>query len=269
MILPSIETVVIIGSGNVATHFARTIKLSGKKIIQIYSKHPNSAKQLSQETDSTFVKSISEISKEADLYILAINDNAIEEVASSIKINNKLIIHTSGTVHAEILKKTSSNFGVIYPLQTFSKDIPIDWKNVPIFIEANNAINENILFNFVKSFANNINIMSSEKREILHLSAVFVNNFVNYMYNIAEDIMKQNKISFEYLKPLILETANRIIKNDPCNIQTGPAKRGDLKTIQKHLDLLSKQKDFADIYDFLTNMIIKKYEIKQNNSKNG
>ncbi len=262
MILPSIETVVIVGSGNVATHFAEAIKKSGKKIIQIYSKHPNSAKLLSLETNSAFVKSINEITKEADLYILAINDNAIYEVASSIKIDNKLIVHTSGTVSAAVLHKASNNYGVIYPLQTFSKSSPVDWKTIPVFIEANNKENENILISFMKIIAANVTVMSSEKRKILHLSAVFVNNFVNYLYSIAEDIMQSNKIPFEYLKPLILETANKIITNNPVDIQTGPAKREDEKTIRKHLELLSYQKDYADIYSYLTNMIIKKHENK-------
>jgi len=259
MILPSIENIVIIGSGNVATHFAKAIKNTGKKIIQIYSKHPDLAKHLSQEVNAPFALSIDEISKDADLYILAINDTSIETVSNTLKIDHKLIIHTSGSVSIDILKKASSNYGVIYPLQTFAKDISLDWKNISIFIEANKPKNEEILIHFMKEISTNVNIMSSEKRQVLHLSAVFVNNFVNYMYNIGEDICHQNKISFEYLKPLILETANRVINNNPSNIQTGPAMRGDEITIKKHLELLSTQKEYADVYHFLTNMIIKKH----------
>ena len=260
MILPSIENIVIIGSGNVATHFAKAIIKSGKKIIQIYSKHPDLAKQLSQEVNTSFVSSINEISKYADLYILAINDTSIETVSNTLKIDNKLIVHTSGTVSIDILKKASPNYGVIYPLQTFAKDISIDWNNIPIFIEANKPENEVMLTNFMKEISTNVNIMSSEDRQVLHLSAVFVNNFVNYIYNIGEDICHQNNISFKYLKPLILETANRIINNNPSNIQTGPAMRGDEITIKKHLELLSTQKEYADVYNYLTNMIIKKHE---------
>jgi len=262
MTLPSIETVVIIGSGNVATHFARAIQKTGKKIIQIYSKHPNSAKLLSREVNASFVKSIKEITKNADLYILAIKDTVIEEVSSLLKIGNNLIVHTSGTVSADILKKASSNFGVIYPLQSFSKDIPVDWKTIPVFIEANNKENEDILLTFIKNITDHVTVMSSEKREIVHLSAVFVNNFVNYLYTIAEDIMKNKQLSFDQLKPLIIETANRIINDNPGNIQTGPAIRKDKKTIQKHLELLSYQKDYADIYSFMTNMIIKSNKTK-------
>lgn len=260
MTLPSIETVVIIGSGNVATHLARAIQKKGKKIIQIYSKHPNSAKLLSKEINTDFIASIGEISEEADLYILAISDNAIEEVCSSLKAGNNLIVHTSGTVSLDILKRASANFGVIYPLQTFSKDIPVDWKTIPILIEANNTENEKRIITFLKEISDHISVMPSEKRKILHLSAVFVNNFVNYLYTVAADIMKESEISFDYLKPLILETANKIVNYSPAEIQTGPAKRGDKKTIKEHLELLSEQKEYAELYRYLTKLIIEKHD---------
>jgi predicted short-subunit dehydrogenase-like oxidoreductase (DUF2520 family) len=263
MSLPSIETIVIIGSGNVATHFSGAIKKAGKKIIQIYSKHPKSAKQLSKEYAAEFAGSVNDLRKDADLYLLAVTDNAIEEVALSLKLKNRLIVHTAGSVSADMLKRSSADYGVIYPLQTFSANIPVDWKKIPVFIEASSKENEKKLFRFASLFSHDVHLLSSEKRKKIHLAAVFVNNFVNYIYSVAENMMKENNLSFDFLKPLILETAERIMANSPADIQTGPAIRGDKKVIKEHIKFLSKHPDQAMLYKYLSEMILKQNQKKQ------
>jgi predicted short-subunit dehydrogenase-like oxidoreductase (DUF2520 family) len=266
MSLPSIETIVIIGSGNVATHFSRAIKKAGKKIIQIYSKHPKSAKQLSKEYGAESVSSLNDLRKDADLYLLAVTDNAIEEVALSLELKNRLIVHTAGSVSDDVLKKSTPNYGVIYPLQTFSANIPVEWKKIPVFIEASSKENEKKLLHFASLFSDDVHLLSSEKRKMIHLAAVFVNNFVNYIYSVAANMMNENKLSFDFLKPLILETAERIMTNSPVDIQTGPAIRGDKKVIKEHIKLLSKHPDQAQLYKYLSEMIMKQTQKKQINN---
>jgi len=242
MLLSSIDTVVMIGSGNVATHFSKAIINAGIKIIQIYSKHPESARQLSTETGAEFVSSAQELSAHASLYILAVNDNAIEKVASEIKTEKKLVVHTSGSVPADVLKIASPHYGVIYPLQTFSMNSAILWKEIPMFIEASSPELEKLLIHFALLFSEKVYPLASEKRKYLHLAAVFANNFVNYLYAVSYHIVSKQQLPFDYVKPLIIETAKRVTENYPTDLQTGPAKRADIKIIIEHMDMLAQNK---------------------------
>jgi predicted short-subunit dehydrogenase-like oxidoreductase (DUF2520 family) len=151
--------------------------------------------------------------------------------------------------------------GVFYPLQSFSKNSEVDFSKIPICIEADNDVDLDLLKQLGSSISKNVLTVSSEKREKIHLSAVIVNNFVNYLYQVANDLMQEQSLSFDLLKPLILETANKITSLSPAEAQTGPAKRNDKKTIEKQLNLL-KESPYKDIYQDLTNSILKKYNNK-------
>ncbi|MFH1005760.1 MAG: DUF2520 domain-containing protein [Bacteroidota bacterium] len=230
--MKSTSKIVIIGAGNVATHLGKELKIK-------------------------FSKNINFVDRTADIFIIAVKDDAIDEVAKKINIKNKIIVHTSGSVDMNILRKYSENYGVLYPLQTISKERKLNFEKVPICIEANNKQTEKILFSIGKSISKNVYCINSEKRKILHLAAVFACNFTNHMYFIAEQILKKEKLSFDILKPLIEETAKKILNMSPADAQTGPAKRNDKKILQHHFRILSKNKYYREIYRIISNNIIR------------
>ncbi|WP_108869829.1 Rossmann-like and DUF2520 domain-containing protein [Aquimarina aquimarini] len=247
--------VIIIGSGNVAKHLY--IALHDQKsvaVIQCYNRkgillHPNQKKDtVTKELDTL---------KDADIYILAVSDNAIKEVSNSLPINNKLIVHTSGSVPMNILKGTNKK-GVFYPLQTFSKNKIVDFKAIPICIEAESPNDSELLKKLALTLSKKVYEISSEQRNVLHVSAVFVNNFTNHLFSIANDICTDHQIPFEILHPLILETAQKATTISPDIAQTGPAIREDSTTIQRHLKTI-KNNTQKDIYQTLTRAIQNKH----------
>ncbi|MBA3972009.1 MAG: DUF2520 domain-containing protein, partial [Bacteroidetes bacterium] len=188
--------------------------------------------------------------------IIAVKDDVIASVAKQLNLKDKIVVHTSGTVDMAVLKKVTKNYGVLYPLQTLSKDIEIDFKTVPVCIEASNKATSESLQYFAKSISRNVQRINSEQRKKIHLAAVFACNFSNHMYSIADDLLGNDKLSLELLKPLIEETANKIKLGRPHKMQTGPAIRGDKQTINAHLKLLSKDKRNQKIYKLLSESIV-------------
>jgi predicted short-subunit dehydrogenase-like oxidoreductase (DUF2520 family) len=248
----------MIGAGNVAYHLSVYFKENGFNIIQIFSKNLENAKALGNKIDSDFTNEEALISSEADIYIVAIKDDAIADLVTKIpQLKNKLIAHTSGSVGLEILNKLSNRAAVFYPLQTFSKDKNVDFQNIPFCIEASNSEDLELLKTLASEISQKVFSINSEQRAAIHKAAVFACNFSNYMYIIAEKILKENNVDFSILHPLITETARKACLNSPYFSQTGPAKRNDKLVIKKHLSSLSN--DELEIYQLLTNQIIKTY----------
>jgi predicted short-subunit dehydrogenase-like oxidoreductase (DUF2520 family) len=246
----------IIGSGNVAQHLIQAFQLNSQiELVQVVARD---IKKVAHLLDSNRITSDYTQLQEADLYIIAVADDAIAEVSSALPFKNRLIAHTSGTVALDSLNSNNRR-AVFYPLQTFSKDKPIDFKSVPICLEAENEKDVQILKQLAHSISNAVYEINSEQRKALHVAAVFVNNFVNHLYQMGNEICDANAIPFEILKPLIQETANKIVTLSPKNAQTGPAKRNDLKTIAAHEEFL-KDENQAAIYKLLTQSL-------QNNGK--
>jgi predicted short-subunit dehydrogenase-like oxidoreductase (DUF2520 family) len=246
----------IIGSGNVAQHLIQAFQLNSQiELVQVVARD---IKKVAHLLDSNRVISDYTQLQEADLYIIAVSDDAIAEVSLALPFENRLIAHTSGTVGLDVLN-SKNRPAVFYPLQTFSKDKPIDFKSVPVCLEAENETDVQILKQLAHSISNAVYEINSEQRKALHVAAVFVNNFVNYLYQMGNEICDANAIPFEILKPLIQETANKIATLSPKNAQTGPAKRNDLKTIAAHEEFL-KDENQAAIYKLLTQSL-------QNNGK--
>jgi predicted short-subunit dehydrogenase-like oxidoreductase (DUF2520 family) len=246
----------IIGSGNVAQHLIQAFQLNSQiELVQVVARD---IKKVAHLLDSNRITSDYTQLQEADLYIIAVSDDAIAEVSSALPFKNRLVAHTSGTVGLDVLN-SKNRPAVFYPLQTFSKDKPIDFKSVPVCLEAENETDVQILKQLAHSISNAIYEINSEQRKALHVAAVFVNNFVNYLYQMGNEICDANAIPFEILKPLIQETANKIATLSPKNAQTGPAKRNDLKTIAAHEEFL-KDENQAAIYKLLTQSL-------QNNGK--
>lgn len=242
----------IIGSGNVAQHLISAFKTtSNVEIIQVFSRNQNST--IDALTSCKIVSSFTDL-LEADVYIVAVSDSAITTVSEQLPFKNRLVVHTSGAAPLNSLSDNNRS-GVFYPLQTFTKGKPVDFKVIPFCLEAENENDFIILKKLANSISNSIHSIDSEQRKALHVAAVFVNNFTNHLYQIGEEICAEHKISFDILKPLILETAQKIQDLSPIDAQTGPAKRKDQNTIQSHESFLTNKKQ-NNLYKILTQSIL-------------
>jgi predicted short-subunit dehydrogenase-like oxidoreductase (DUF2520 family) len=246
----------IIGSGNLAQHLIQAFQSNPSiELVQVVARNPKNTTHL---LDSNRVISDYTQLQEADLYIIAVSDDAIAEVSAALPFENRLVAHTSGTVSIDSLD-TKNYRAVFYPLQSFSKDKTVNFKTIPLCLETENEKDTLTLKLIANAISDAVYDINSEQRKALHVAAVFVNNFVNHLYQMGNEICDANAIPFEILKPLIQETANKIATLSPKNAQTGPAKRNDLKTIAAHEEFL-KDENQAAIYKLLTQSL-------QNNGK--
>ncbi len=247
--------VIFLGFGNVNSHLLNALyKSTEVSVEQIFNR--NYINLNSAFEDIPFTNDVSKIG-EADVYIIGIPDDAIAPFSESLPFQNKLVVHTSGGAAMNVLASKNRR-GIFYPLQTFSKQQKVDFENIPICIEAENANDLQLLRTLGETISNNVVEISSEKRAKLHLAAVFVNNFVNYLYQVGSEILEDEDISFQILKPLIAETASKIESLSPEAAQTGPAKRNDKKTIEKHLNLLADS-PHKKLYELFTEQLNQKY----------
>lgn len=252
--------IAIIGSGNVAWHLAQALDKSGNKITEIYSRNIANAKKLcSKLYDAHPTDSLDFAASQATVFIISVPDNAISEVAQQAYFpENAIVVHTSGTLAMSQLEAANTNqIGVFYPLQTFTKSKPVDFKTIPICIEASDTKTEKTLEKLAFSICENVCFYDSEDRKKLHLAAVFACNFTNFMLIKAKTILENEDLSFDVLKPLIRETIEKALELGPENAQTGPAIRKDTKTIQKHLDILNQQPEIQKIYQLISEQIMK------------
>jgi len=251
-----LKNIVIIGSGNLATNLANVFNNNGFVIKQVLSKHKKNAKLLAEKFNALYSNNPKEIIPDADIYIIAVSDNAITSVIDTINYKNIFVVHTSGSIEMDVLKKFK-RYGVLYPLQTFSKNKISDFKSIPFLIESNSEKSTNNLKKLLKKTGvQNILNINSEKRQQIHLAAVFACNFTNYMYIIAQKILEKNDLPFTILQPLIKETADKIIKTLPLHVQTGPAIRNDFTVIKKHINMLDQFPVYKEIYNMITDSII-------------
>jgi predicted short-subunit dehydrogenase-like oxidoreductase (DUF2520 family) len=247
--------VIIIGSGNVAQHLIAAIQKSQNigneiELVQVYSRKKES---LTSVLDAEKIVTDYNDLLEADLYIIAVSDDAITSVSKQLPFKNSLVVHTSGSVSLDSLNNNNRK-GVFYPLQTFTKNKEVDFKNIPICLETEKNSDFKILEKVAKLISEKVFSINSEQRKALHVAAVFVNNFTNHLYHIGNEICKEHLVPFEILKPLILETAQKLITLSPEDAQTGPAIRNDKQTIEAHL-LFLKNTNQSIIYKTLTQSI--------------
>lgn len=251
--------IVLLGAGNVATHLIKAFSASSEtEIIMAYNRSKTGLKHL----DST-LKTTSDIDTlpEADCYIIAVPDDAVAKLSHSLPFSGKLVVHTSGSVNLQETDAKNRR-GVFYPLQTFSKNREVDFSEIPICLEAEDETDYNLLKKMASAISVKQYQIDSAQRKQLHLAAVFVCNFVNYLYHTGYQITAENNISFDILKPLIQETASKIEKATPAEMQTGPAKRNDKKTMEKHLEALTLP-EHKEIYTLLSQAIINTYGGKE------
>lgn len=248
-------SVVLVGTGNVAQNiFEAFLENDEININQVIGRSYNSLKPF---MDKTKISIDFESTIPADIYIIAVTDTAIPNVAAKLGSVKGLVVHTSGATPMSVLQNLS-NFGVFYPLQTFTKGRTLNFKHIPICIEAKKDADLDLLKKIASSISANVQQINSKERSLLHVSAVFVNNFTNYLYQIGNEICDENQLDFKLLLPLIQETANKLNVLTPREAQTGPAKRGDQNTLHTHLTLL-KNKQQRKLYTQMSNAIKMSY----------
>ena len=247
--------VIIIGSGNVAQHLIVAFLKSQSagtdiELSQVFSRKKESLLHLlDSENIVTDIKDISD----ADVYIIAVSDDAIASISDQLPFKNRLVVHTSGSVSLDSLNDNNRK-GVFYPLQTFTKNKEVNFKNIPICLESENSSDFQLLGKVAKSISEKVFAINSQQRKALHVAAVFVNNFTNHLYHLGNEICKEHQVPFDILKPLIQETAQKITELSPEDAQTGPAIRNDKKTIEAH-QLFLNNSNQSNIYKILTQSI--------------
>ncbi len=262
------KKIVLIGAGNLATHLSKALIKEGNYICQVFSRTIESARELGVKIGINYTNNINEVYTNADIYIFSVSDRAIEQILKNITVEeNPLLIHTAGSIDMKIFKCYSKNYGVMYPLQTFSKKRLVNFREIPVCIEASNNESMEVIQQMSCSISDSVYKMKYDKRVYLHLSAVFACNFTNYMYSVANRILEQNDIPFDIMKPLIKETVSKVEDIPPVKAQTGPAIRNDKEVILKHKELLENNTDLQKLYTFVSNSIIKHILSDINNDK--
>jgi predicted short-subunit dehydrogenase-like oxidoreductase (DUF2520 family) len=254
---------VIIGSGNVATVLGRKIFVAGHDIIQVYSRNGSAAARLAKETGAVPCIEPVAINRTADLYLISVSDGALPGIAEWLRVDDKLVAHTAGSVSIDSLKNCSTRYGVVYPLQTIRKEsntLP----EIPLLIDGNDDLTKTAFFDFARSLSGSVQMADDKKRSQLHIAAVIMNNFSNHLYTLAEDYCTNENLDFRLLTPLISETAERLKYLRPNQVQTGPAMRRDSSTIADHLEKLKNYPDLSELYTVFTQKILAYYDHSDN-----
>ena len=251
--------ITLIGAGNVGSHLGKRFKKKNITVEQVYSRTLAPAKVLGKKIGAAYTNQLSDITATADIYMIAVKDDVIGQVGKILAKNKgfkgKLVVHTSGAAASTVLQPYFDNYGVFYPLQTFSKNKKVSFKNIPICVDAHKDASKELLLEVGYKISNQVQIITDIERSILHVAAVFVNNFSNHLFHIAATICEKEKLDFKLLQPLLQETIHKINKQSPFDMQTGPARRGDRATIQKHLKYLQQFPEYTDLYAVLTKSI--------------
>jgi predicted short-subunit dehydrogenase-like oxidoreductase (DUF2520 family) len=250
--------ITIIGAGNVATHLAKRLFEKGHQINQIINRSLTNAKVLAEKVDAKAINDWADIDMQSAIYLIAVSDDVIGEVAKELSkfvSKNKIVAHTSGATSSTVFKTHFENYGVFYPLQTFSKTRKADFETLPFCIDGSNETTKNELFQLAETICPNVYFIDDKQRNTLHVAAVFANNFTNHLLAISEQIITKENIPFDLLKPLINETVAKINESTPQSMQTGPARRGDKATLAKHQKYLDKYPKYRKIYEPLSESV--------------
>lgn len=233
--------IVLLGSGNVATHFGRALFDAGHRIVQVYSRDQIHAGALGHTLNAQAIDDLADVDSTADIYVIAVKDDAIGQVAAQLPSALKgVVAHTAGSVDLAVLAPHATKQGVIYPIQTFSRAKSVDFSVIPLALEASDEATYAQLAQLVGPLSTRIFPCDSRQRLALHVAAVFACNFSNHLYAIGADILREHALDFDLIRPLILETAQKVMVHLPGEAQTGPAMRNDVGTMQKHLKLLEE-----------------------------
>ncbi|OWY21917.1 DUF2520 domain-containing protein [Sphingobacteriales bacterium UPWRP_1] len=253
-------TITILGTGNVGQHLAKALHSAGHHIVQIYNRTPAHWQELMSFLPKTtqFTTHLAQLLPHTGLYLIAVADDAVAAVSQTMPAVPGVVAHTSGATPMSTLAKHPRR-GIFYPLQTFTAAHTVHFEQVPFCIDALLPADAAFLQNIARTLSPRVYAITDEQRRILHVAAVFANNFTNHLLAIADDICQTNGVPFEILKPLIAETLKKTEQQPPRNVQTGPAKRADVHTITQHLQLLETQPQYRHLYRILSESIAKMY----------
>lgn len=248
--------IVLIGAGNLATHLGKALHAAGHDMVQVFSRTMQSAETLASLLDAEPLTDMAQVRDDADVYIFSVKDSALEQLISQLcGGEKKVFLHTAGSMPMSVFREKALHYGVLYPMQTFSKQREVDFSIIPCFIEANDEFALKQIEGLAGQISHRVFQLSSEDRKYLHLSAVFACNFANHCYAASQELLQQHGIPFDVMLPLIDETAAKVHGMTPKEAQTGPAVRYDENVIDKQIQLLENQPYFQKIYDCMSKSI--------------
>jgi len=252
--------IVLLGSGNVATHLSKALDHARHNILQIWSREKAHAKTLADEFGVPYTDTLDDLDRNADLYIISVVDDAISELIGRLAalddVPDGTFVHTSGSTSIDVFRESFANYGVFYPLQTFSKTKEVDFRDTPVLLEASDIFQLDLLKKIAFSISDRVEVATSAQRKSLHVAAVFACNFTNHLYSIAQQLLEDNDLDFDLIRPLIKETADKIQIHSPMEVQTGPAIRGDLSILKDHMKFLDDSKEWQEIYKLLSDRLV-------------
>lgn len=258
--MQEMKSISFIGAGNVAFNLAQTFHQKGITIKEVYSRTLDNAKMLGDLTNAQYTDDIARLNTNSDLYIVALRDDIVNEVLSKLPDDNLTLAHTSGSFQTKELLNFSNNVGCIYPLQTMNKSKLSDLSAVNFFLEATQKELQNKLEILTKKISSEVHFLNSEQREKLHISAVGVNNFTHFLLSKSKEYCLDNNLDFSFLHTLLNQTVENIKNSSsPLDLQTGPARRGDVKIIKEHLSKLDDGSDFQELYKSMSQLILNKF----------
>ncbi len=246
--------IAVIGSGNIATFFAGKFHAAGFEIVQVISARMEHAKELAGHFQCAYSDQIDDLSDNAETILFAVRDDVLLEYAADIRLQGRLVIHSAGSVHLDEIKRMSDQLACLWCVYSINKNHLPDNENIPLVVNANNNDSLEKVRILANAISGSLFYLDDEQKSVLHLAAVFANNFTNHLYAISKKIADENHIPFETLLPIISDTAEKLYHGTPAQNQTGPAIRHDAKTISKHIALLNEER-FRDIYRILTESI--------------
>lgn len=245
----------MIGTGNVANVLCRLLAEHQHQVVQVIGRDIERGAMLAEITGAKVSQLGEPILPEAELCIIAVADSALEVVLPLVPAFTCPVAHTAGSQSINILRHYAQEYGILYPLQTLRKEM-VELPPIPFLIDGNNVKTIKLLCSLAKTISDNVELADDEKRGRLHVAAVVTCNFTNHLYNLAEQYCIKEQLNFDLLRPLILQTAQRVMHHSPANVQTGPAVRKDMITIEKHLDWLQQHPELKEIYLRLSNSIM-------------
>lgn len=269
--------IVLIGAGNLATHLGKALRAAGHDMLQVFSRTMQSAETLASLLDAEPLTDIAQVRDDADVYIFSVKDSALVQLVAQLcrheadglgedgVVNalrkakkgehERVFLHTAGSMPMSVFKGMAQHYGVLYPMQTFSKQREVDFSIIPCFVEANDEFAQKQIEGLAREISGRVYLLSSEDRKYLHLSAVFACNFANHCYAISQELLEEHGIPFDVMLPLINETAAKVHEMKPKDAQTGPAVRYDENVIGKQSKLLENHPHFKKVYDSMSKSI--------------
>ena len=254
-----VKTISFVGAGNVGWHLAIALKNAGFRIEFIFSRNQERAHELAARTGAMTVRRLDQVASWPDLLILCFPDDALPEIAMQLNNTPSLVVHTAGSASISVLEGCRGGYGVMYPLQTFTRERRMDYRAIPFLLEADSDISREKLEFVVSKISGNFRSADSRLRLKIHVAAVFACNFSNHMVSLAWKLLTADGVDPEILQPLLDETREKQKQMSPMEAQTGPARRNDKGTMQRHLDLLREHPELQDIYEILSRSLLKMY----------